>query len=497
MSSATQNLEKIEHIVVLMQENRSFDQMFGYLYHDSGNVSPTGQAFDGLTGKETNPLTQGSNTEEIQVFPIEETNPYSYVMPKADPGEGYPDTISQLYGYPANRDAPTNQGFVNNFAYAVKNVDSNWKPEDGVPPVYPNTQPQDIMGMFTPELLPVMSGLAKGYAVCDHWYCSIPTETLPNRAFIACGTSQGVLRDSNEETGKPFTYTAKTIFNVLYEKYKTWKIYGYDNFPLTPSGLLQLHQFESGKNQNNAYFGELADFKTDVADGNLADYVFLEPKFGALGNSMHPNYNVANGEQFIYEVYQTLINSDLWEKTLFIITFDEHGGTFDHVLPPKAVQPNYEAFNEQYDFKFEQYGVRVPTILVSPYIEAGSVFRAPTDGPPLSHCSVLSTLEAKFNLPYLTQRDKLAPHIGGALTLNNARNDDPLEGVVPPSYSPPQAPREHPGHLQLMHAHYCYCRWYEKKYGHNDDRWELPKFHSSEEVDAYIREKHREFASWN
>ena len=493
MTQAKTNLDKIKHIVVLMQENRSFDQMFGYLYHEQGNVSPTGQAFEGLTGQESNPLSQEGGSEEIGVFPIEKSNPYSYVMPKADPGEGYSDTISQLYGHPANHDGPSNQGFVNNFAYTLKNVDSKWTPKSGIPPIYPDAEPKDIMGMFTPELLPVMSGLAKGYAVCDHWYCAIPTETVPNRTFIACGTSQGVLKDTNPKTGKPYMYSANTIYNVLSDHKRSWKIYGYDSYPLTPGGLEALHQFQNGKQDNN-YFGEFSDFQNDVKTGQLADYVFLEPKFGPKGNSMHPNYNVANGEQFIYETYTTLKNSALWEDTLLIITFDEHGGNYDHILPPTAVQPNADAVNKTYDFDFTQFGIRVPTILISPYIEAGSVFRAPENGPPLSHSSVLATLEAKYKLPPLTERDKHAPNISAALSLEKPRQDDPLANVVPPQYTPPEPQPDHVGHLQKVNADYCSYRYCRKKYGDDYDKWEWPEFSTSDEADEHIRDKYREFS---
>lgn len=487
MNDSIKNLDKIKHTVVLMLENRSFDSLLGYLYQDNGNKSPTGQEFEGLTGTESNPDRESG--EEITVYPIESNDPYRYVMPKADPGEGYADTISQIYGRPRSNTPPFNKGFVNNFTYAVKNVDASWKPEAGVPPVYPGTVARDIMGMFTAELLPVTWGLAKGYAVCDHWYCSIPTETVPNRTFIACGTSQGVLKDSFKGP-----YTAKTIFNVLAEKGLTWKNYGYDNFPLTPSGLQQMQQFEATPELKKKYFGLFPDFQEDVANANLADYVFLEPKYGPQGNSMHPNYNVANGEQFIYEVYTTLRNSELWEDTLLILTFDEHGGNYDHVLPPPAVQPNSQAYNQEYDFDFTQFGIRVPSILISAYVEPGSVFRAPAGGYPLSHCSVLSTLEAKYGLEPLTARDQEAPHLGGALSLAEPRQDDPLKGVKPPSYSPPKGLPDHPGHLQNVHAQLRWHRWHREEYGYDYDYGrDYPRFSRSREADDYIRSWHKDW----
>src|SRR5271156_3642357 len=177
-------LSSVNHIVVLMLENRSFDHMLGFLYADNDNVSPTGAPFDGLTGSESNP---DDNGKPVTVTQIQSTDPNAYLMPGADPGEGYYATNSQLFG---NITAPTpaiatNQGFVTDYSYTL-----GWEPGAGWP-VVAGTTANEIMGMFTPDLLPILSGLATGYAVCDQWFGSVPTETLPNRAFVNAGTSQG------------------------------------------------------------------------------------------------------------------------------------------------------------------------------------------------------------------------------------------------------------------------------------------------------------------
>jgi len=170
-------LPMIDHFVVLMLENRSFDHMLGFLYADKGNVSATGQAFEGLTGTESNPNGQG---EAVKAFKIKKEDENAYFMPGSDPGEGYFNTNEQLFSNHIAPDpviAATNQGFVINYEYTLNwEKTSKWS-------ILPGTQGSDIMGMFTPQMLPVLSTLAKSYAVCDHWYCSVPTETLPNRAF--------------------------------------------------------------------------------------------------------------------------------------------------------------------------------------------------------------------------------------------------------------------------------------------------------------------------
>jgi len=190
------SLASVDHVVVLMLENRSFDHMLGYLY--PGNISPSGQPFEGLTGSESNP---GTNGQPVPVFKIEPTTPNPYLMPGADPGEGYMATNDQLFGSntaPVTGTAAACQSYIKNYGYTL-----GWESKSTGWPIVPGTVEGDIMGCYTPEVLPVLSGLAKGYAVCDQWFCSVPTETLPNRAFACAATSQGHMDD------KTHTFTAR------------------------------------------------------------------------------------------------------------------------------------------------------------------------------------------------------------------------------------------------------------------------------------------------
>ena len=411
--SAATGLSAIDHIVVLMLENRSFDHMLGYLYHDTGNVTPTGQAFEGLTGSESNPGTDG---KPVPAFPVTPSTPNAYFMPGADPGEGYMATNSQLFGSntaPAKPTVPAMQGFVTNFAYTL-----GWEGREGWS-IVAGTQPQDIMGCFTPEALPVLSALARGYAVCDHWFGSAPTETLPNRAFALAGTSQGHMDDKTK------TFTSPSIFGSLTAANVSWVVYGYDAEPLTK------HNFPDISSAPAANFGKFADFQRAAADGSLANFVFLEPAWSSTGNSQHPNYDVALGEQLIHDVYVALHKSPVWNSTLLVITYDEHGGLYDHVPPPSgAVAPDNSA--GEFGFDFTRFGPRVPTVLVSPLIAPNTVFRVPDGAMPLDHTSVLKTVETRWNLTPLTARDRAAEHVGAALTLSTPRTDDVLAGIVVP-----------------------------------------------------------------
>src|SRR5450755_2226008 len=261
-------LSSIDHIVVLMLENRSFDHMLGFLYTDQGNVSPAGQPYAGLTGSESNPDSSG---QPVTVFRIEPTTPNAYFMPGADPGEGYMATNSQLFGStkgPASSsDVPAGQGFVKDFAYTL-----GWQSHMKGWSIVPGTTANDIMGCYAPDTLPVLSALARGYAVCDQWFASVPTETMPNRAFACSATSQGHMDD------KTRTFTAPSIFGLLGKNGLTWGIYGYDAEPLTKSNFTDISGAAGGT------IGKFADFQSAAAGGTLPAFSFLEPAWSSTGN---------------------------------------------------------------------------------------------------------------------------------------------------------------------------------------------------------------------
>jgi phospholipase C len=289
-------------------------------------------------------------------------------MPGADPGEGYVATNLQLFGSqtPPTPPVATNQGFVTNFAstLAWESTDPSWS-------VLPGTTANDMMGVFTPEMLPVLSGLARGFAVCDQWFASAPTETMPNRAFASAATSQGHLDDKTK------SFTCPSIFGALSQRQVTWMIYGYDSDPLT---RLTFSDTTSAPDSN---FGVFSDFQTAAQAGQLPSYTFLEPSWSSSGNSQHPNYDVSLGEQLLMAVYEALRSGPAWNQTLLIVTYDEHGGCFDHLPPPAGATPPDNSVGE-YGFDFTRFGVRVPAVLVSPWVEQGTVYRAPAGGPRLT-----------------------------------------------------------------------------------------------------------------
>lgn len=424
-------LSSVQHIVQLMLENRSFDQMLGFLYTDANNISPAGHPFDGLTGNETNPDDTG---REFAVFRIKQDSKHPYFMPGADPGEGFHNTNYQLFSTddPSPGSVPANKGFVLNFKAAIASDQSKHFKDS-----LPGTGPSDIMGMYSPEMLPIMSGLAKGFAVCDEWFASAPTQTIPNRSFAAAATSQGHLDN------KVKVFTCPSIFGRLTAKGIDWAIFGYNRDPLTR------HDYTDIQDADDTHFGHFRDFQTRAKNGNLPAYTFLEPSFGSGGNSQHPNYDVAAGEQLLHDVYYTLRESPQWNETLLIITYDEHGGNYDHVPPPWGAAPPDNSVGE-WGFDFTRFGVRIPALLISPRIAQGTVFRAKNGT--IDHTSVLKTIEVRWKVDPLTKRDAAAPDLGDVLTLANPRIDDPMKGVVVPVSGGTHPLLSRPSLLEKIHA---------------------------------------------
>jgi len=465
-------LGNIKHVVQLMLENRSFDQMLGFLYEDTHNVSPSGHDYDGLTGHESNPDGTG---RDIKVFKIESTADHAYLMPGADPGEGFYNTNQQLFctQHPDVNAVPTNKGFITNFKSSIA-ADLAKHYNDTLP----NTVPTEIMGMYSPQTLPVMSALARTYAVCDRWFASVPTQTIPNRAFAAAATSQGHL-DNHVKA-----FTCPSIFGRLSDRKIDWAIYGYNSAPLTRM------DFPDTIHADPSHFGHFSDFQKRAAAGTLPAYTFLEPSFGGSGNSQHPNYNVALGEQLLYDLYYTLFHSPAWNDTLLIVTYDEHGGNFDHVAPPHSAVPPDELVGEFDQFNFKRYGVRIPALLISPRIAAGTVFRAKSGV--IDHTSVLKTIEMRWDVKPLTKRDSAAPDLGDVLTLSEPRDDDALKGIQVPVSSQAHPSQSKPSELEKVHATRVSQLPLPDEHGHF--KHTPPIFSTSGEIHDYIEGR---TAAWN
>ncbi len=398
-------LSNIKHIVVLMLENRSFDSLLGKLY-------PKTAAFDGLSGDENNPNPPGP---PVKVGNCRGTDQTTMSIPASDPGELWNDINEQLFGSsaaPAAAD-PTMQGFVRNYL-AQSSV---------APGTYDAAA---VMNYYTPEQVPAISRLARQFAVSDRWYAAAPCQTWPNRFFVHTGTANGY--ENNEPTH--FPYQMMTIFNQfeLAGMENGWKVYFHDYAQTwTLAKLWPLLD----------HFHFYDQFQDDAKAGTLPAYSFIEPRYyphsQQLANDQHPPYCVTLGEQLIADVYNCLRNGPSWTQTLLIVTYDEHGGCYDHVAPPSAIPPSAAPTTP---FNFDRYGVRVPTIVASPYVKPGTVLRAP-GAVPYDHTSILATLRKCFpNLGApLSERERAAPDLGNALTLDQPTNIGP-ETLQPLAFTP-------------------------------------------------------------
>ncbi len=425
--------------------------------------------------RETRPiLTRAASLCRCTGSPRGRPTPTS--SPAATPGEGFQNTNYQLFGTddPDPGAVPTNQGFVVNFASAIASDLAK-----GYSDTIAGTQASQIMGMYTPNLLPVLSGLARGFAVCDAWFASAPTMTLPNRAFAAAATCQGHLDDHVK------AFTCPTIFGRLSDQGLDWAIYGYSADPLTRL------DFPDTKAADDSHFGHFRDFQARAAAGTLPPYTFLEPSWGASGASQHPNYDVAKGEQLILDTYNAVRSGPGWASTLLIITYDEHGGCYDHVPPPSGATPPGDGSVGEDGFDFTRFGVRVPAVLVSPLISAGTVFRG---SGPIDHTSVLKTLQELFGVAPLTARDAAAASLGDVLTLESPRTDDPLAGVAAPASHVHHPSASSPSHLEMVQAMRVAALPIRNEKGFYDALAEPPDFDSAAQLTDFVRDR---TAAWS
>jgi phospholipase C len=370
--------QPIKHLVVLMLENRSFDHMFGFLQSASYPI-------DGLGGTETNPDSTG--------VPVAVSHDAHYTGDlSVDPGHDFVSVNEQIFGNSQGTgNGPYMQGFVEAYEAKTGNL----------------AKSHNIMRCFNPGRIPALVTLAQHYAICDRWFASVPGPTLPNRAFTFGATSHGRVDMT------PTYVTLKTIFELLDKKGVPSKIYYTDWSLGLAIGYIVQH---SGK-----FLSLFDDFLKDCKNNNLPALSFIEPRFNGVGASdQHPDHNVFNGEKIIAQVYDAITsNQQSWEETLLVITYDEHGGLFDHVTPPKATPPGDGASSV---FAFDRLGVRVPAVLVSPFIEKGTIVKDIFE-----HTSIIATAINLFignhQNVFLTERDRNARPFDDVPALSTARTD--------------------------------------------------------------------------
>jgi phospholipase C len=371
----------IKHVVLLMMENHSFDQMLGCLQSE----------YPDLDGVDVNSNSPRFNLDLSgnKVFQI----PIDAQQIERDPKHESRFVLEQI--------ANGNSGFVTDFQ---KNVSGNTA-----------TDRQNVVGYYLLGRLPALHELAANFTVCDRWFSSLPGPTWPNRFFALSGTSSGrVLMPEGPlqpRLNELFVQDQITLFDRLSEAGKSWKIYYYD----FPSSLLLNRQRLP---DNLKGYSRIDNFFQDVRDEQqFPAFTFIEPKyFGADQNDDHPPHNVFKAEKLIADVYNAIrSNPELWESTLLAVVYDEHGGFYDHVEPPAAVPPD----DHREEWTFDRMGVRVPAILVSPFVEAR------VEKTEFDHTSLLKYLTELWNLGPLGRRTA-SPSVNSievAITLKKPRQD--------------------------------------------------------------------------
>jgi phospholipase C len=377
----TEGQNNLKHVVVLMMENRSFDHMLGGLSLVMEGGAKKYPKINGLTGNESNPDSKGSI---IKVQP----NAKFQSQLDPDPDHHFPGVDYQIYaGAPQGPGrVATMQGFVRDYFTQTKDVNRS----------------HNIMSYFTPDKLPVLSTLATQFAVFNGWFSSIPGPTICNRAFVHYGTSFG-------QVGMDIFYIKDpipSIYERLIQAGHTAKIYYYDQQSSTMEIVNLL------KNQPQI-FGSYTQFLSDCKLGSLPEYCLIEPCYNdhpgpgggeILASDQHPDHNVQEGERFIATIYNAIrANPDLWKSTALLIVYDEHGGIYDHVAPPSCISDGYSATAADTGtgagFNFDRLGIRVPAVLVSPYIPKGTVVPGtedPVNGRIFEHASVPGTITDFF-----------------------------------------------------------------------------------------------------
>lgn len=423
--------DRIKHVVYLMLENRSFDHVCGWLYdRDEKGINFVGRdgPFDGASLAMCNidPGAQGG-AQTVYLSKYKDgrlSEAWDLDFLPEDPYHDKTDVMRQLFygqkeGY-ARRAVPEMRGFVwNNGVHAV-------------------------MQTYTPEQLPVLNGLAREFAVSDAWFSAMPSATDPNRAFAFTGSAQGTL--NNFQNGYqyiywPFSPHRASIWKVLWSNgFTDWKIYNsvewlnfVHTYHLFLQGQIPAVDAAVEKNHPSSFIGSIEQFKKDARAGKLPAFSLLEPAWIATAgtSSYHPGADPVVGERALNEIYEALKTGPAWPETLFIITFDEHGGIFDHVPPPYAENPWPNDVND--GFCYDLMGVRVPAILVSPLIKRHTVFRS-SDETAYDSTSILATLLNWYGIPKarwcLGERTRHAPTFEGVIQRETPRG-------TAPSFTPP------------------------------------------------------------
>jgi len=411
---------KIRHVVYYMVESRSFDNVCGWLYEngDQGcHYIGTQEPFDGTSTDYFNL----DGDEKVHVSRYRDgrlSEDWDLMAINQDPFHNTTDNLQQMFSQSLGywwREKPDMGGFILNNA---------------------NDQ---VMQTFSPQQLPILNGLAKGFALSDRWFCSMPGGTDVNRAFSVTGSAfnkLGTWEGGNAYKYWPYSARRQSIWKVLWgQGIEDWKIYNavqWEGFIFTYQLYLK-GQIPTVDKNPTRFLADLDQFKKDAQAGDLPAFSFLEPGWIAPSGatSYHPGASMVPAERALNDIYEAVKSGPGWEQTLLVITFDKNNGIYDHVAPPYAKKPWPNDLNN--GFAYDLMGPRVPAIMVSPWIREQSVVRAEGDVP-FDSTSFAATLLNWFGVPKslwgLGDRMEVAPTFEAVLQASQARKDAP--SLTPP-----------------------------------------------------------------
>ncbi len=382
---ARERLFQIDHIIVLMMENRSFDHMLGYLSLARAHGGAARADIDGLRGPDRD--FNCFEGESYEIRPIGKAG----LTKVQDPGHSGADVGQQM--------AHGMSGFVTNYMTTR-----------------PYQAPYDVMRYQTAENVPVYDFFAEHFAICDRWFCSVPGGTWPNRLASLTGEARST------DNKLPPIYSRRSFVRWLPDGV-TWRWYSSD------PGSLRLvdDDYRIGHEDHFAHVDKPSlvqqrTFHIDAMREELPNVAWIDPNFVDLGglqgaNDDHPPTDVMAGQSFLVRIYQSLRRSALWERWMLVIVYDEHGGFYDHVDPTVGLPPEFTGRSE-----FRHFGPRVPAIVVSPLVEAGAAFGSAQEEDPrflVDHTALINTILLRFaagNYEGLPERVRSSSHLGYLLT---------------------------------------------------------------------------------
>jgi phospholipase C len=439
----------LDHVVLVLFENRSLDNLLGHLYGPED-----GKTFEGVIGKDlSNPIPEwAEHGAERKAVPY--TVGTDMDAPNPDSGEEYFHTNTQLFNIldehnrfklaeevtapwnaPEPGAVPSMDGFVTDYI-------STFTAEMGRQPTY--DEYAQIMTGYTPEQVPVLNTIAKGFGVFDHWFCEVPSQTLMNRSFWTAATSSGFVINKPASNFVQHN-SAETLFERLEAHGRTWKVYVQEPMSFSAAALIHMSRL---KDRLATHFVPFSEFEHDVANGTLPDFSMIEPNLimghsdyhpavsRALGPGVEvpldPPSSILGGEAFLARIYTAIRSAASSEgsnayNTTFFIGWDEPGGTYDHVPPGPVPSPDPSAPAGQLDFTFDRSGYRVPAIIVSPWVDEGIVINDEH-----RHTSMIATLRKVWDLgdPF-TARDAAARPFDHVLSRESPRDPASWPDVQP------------------------------------------------------------------